>query len=135
MLFMQLIVFWMHFFVGRWAHIAFDYKGFTFFAVSQVMDPLVGIWLYILGSEQEANRFHAKIYLGLPHADFDKGIHKECFRWEGPIHSIRKNGQSIMSEGKCFVTSLATVKQLLCKRVTTKAPFWKVEFKILVRIF
>jgi hypothetical protein len=106
----------------RWIHAAFEFRDFTFFVVAQKFNSLLGIWLWILGSETDAKMFRVKLVIG-HHTSAQ-------YKWDGPVHSIRKKRAEIMTEATCFLTSWDVMKNIIKGKPSEAKCQWNIGIHI-----
>jgi len=97
-----------------WLRRVVEFDGHTFFPVARqsgIINPRVGLFLWIFGNEKEARKYNVKISL-----ETDTGNTAAAKRprywsgWEGPVVSIRMDLQQVLEVGKRFLTSPAVIQ-------------------------
>jgi len=91
--------------------VAFD--GHTFFPVARqtsVRNPRVGLFVWIFGNEDDAQKYNVRISLESDAGNTAAKKPKFWSGWEGPVVSIRMEPKEILDAGKCFITTLTAIQ-------------------------
>jgi len=114
---------------------AIEFDGHTFFPVARqdsVINPRIGIFLWIFGSETDAQKYDVQISLG---SEMGTLAAKERPRpryhwsgWEGPVVSIQQGSQEVLEAGICLFTSPAAIETAYGEQ---SDKYWFPTFKII----
>ena len=97
-----------------------DGMGFYFVGYRQSGSKLSFVWIYILGSQDDAKNYECSIYLSKS---------KEKIAYQGPVHSIDEHFKEIMEREDAFVIREQTLKRFL----TSIDKQVKLEFQFSIR--